>query len=157
MELVLVRVDARLIHGQVSVAWIHDTGVTRLMVANDRAATDSMERSILKMAKPRSIAVLDVLTLDAAADMILKDTSKDKVMLITRTPRDIQGLVDRGVRIDKVNLGNMPPGPGKIKLDESVCADADEMEILRDLVKQGIIVFTQMTPAHPKIDISPKL
>ncbi|MEA4884866.1 MAG: PTS sugar transporter subunit IIB [Clostridia bacterium] len=157
MELVFVRVDSRLIHGQVSTAWVHGTGVNRLMVVNDKAANDPMERALLKMAKPRSIATLDVLTVAQAIGVINKDNSGDKVMLIARTPRDVKGLVDGGINIKKVNLGNMPSGPGRARLDESVCADPEEIEILREMLGAGIVVFSQMTPSSPKNDIRHKL
>ena len=118
MEVTFVRVDSRLIHGQVSTAWVHHTGVNRLMVVNDKAAHDSMERALLNMAKPRNIRVLNVLTIKQAVEMIRNDTGKDKVMIIARTPHDVKGLVDGGVAITELNLGNMPPKEGKIKFEE---------------------------------------
>ncbi len=157
MELVFVRVDSRLIHGQVSTAWVHDTGANRLMVVNDKAANDSMERALLKMAKPRSIGTLDVLTVARAVEVINADNSRDRTMVIARTPRDVKGLIDAGISIKRVNLGNMPSGPGRVKLDESVYADPEEMELLKEMSAAGIVLFSQMTPSSGRNDIGSKL
>mgnify|MGYP000871440480 CR=1 FL=1 len=157
MEVTFVRVDSRLIHGQVSTAWVHHTGVNRLMVVNDKAAHDSMERALLNMAKPRNIRVLNVLTIKQAVEMIRNDTGKDKVMIIARTPHDVKGLVDGGVAITELNLGNMPPKEGKIKFEDTVYADEEEIAALKAMADAGISIYAQTTPVGSKSSLNARL
>ena len=157
MEVTFVRVDSRLIHGQVSTAWVHHTGVNRLMVVNDKAAHDPMERSLLKMAKPRNIRGLDVLTIEQAVEMIKNDTGKDKVMIIARTPHDVKGLVDGDIAIREVNLGNMPPQEGKTRFEDTVHADQEEIKALKAMADAGIVIYAQTTPVGPKSNLNARL
>lgn len=157
MEVTFVRVDSRLIHGQVSTAWVHHTGVNRLMVVNDKAAHDPMERSLLKMAKPRNMRVLDILTIEQAVEMLKSDTSKDKVMIIARTPHDVKGLVDGGIAITELNLGNMPPKEGKVRLEDTVHADEQEMEALKAMAQAGMTIYAQTTPTASKSNLNTRV
>ena len=45
-----LRVDERLIHGQVAMAWTRDLGIQGIMVADDEAASNEMQKMTLKMA-----------------------------------------------------------------------------------------------------------
>ncbi len=157
MELALVRVDNRLIHGQVSTAWVQQLRIDKIIVVNDKAATNPTEKAVLKMAKPRTIKSLEILTVKQAAEMIKTDKSKDRVMVIGQNPRDIKGLMDNGVEINEVNLGNMHGGPGKTILDDCIAADDEELEILKEWNAKGIKMFSQMTPSSSRTDINKKL
>jgi len=157
VEVVLVRIDNRLIHGQVSTMWVGNHKVDRLIVANDAAAKNPVEKSVLKMAKPRTIKSLDILTVAEAAKLILSDKSKDRAMVVTRVPQDIRGLLDAGVPMTEVYVGNMHGGPGKEQLDQCVAVDEEEKALLTEFARQGITLISQMTPSSPRTELNKKL
>ena len=47
-----VRIDHRLVHGQVAFSWTHYLGATRIIVIDDKAASDDFQKMALKMSKP---------------------------------------------------------------------------------------------------------
>ncbi len=157
MELVLVRIDNRLIHGQVSTMWVGNHKIERLIVANDAAAKNPVEKSVLKMAKPRTVKSLDILTVADAAKLILNDKSKDRTMVVSRVPQDIKGLIEAGVTITEVYVGNMHGAPGKEQLDQCVFADEEEKAALKGFADAGIALISQMTPSSPKTELNKKL
>jgi mannose/fructose/N-acetylgalactosamine-specific phosphotransferase system component IIB len=157
VELVLVRIDNRLIHGQVSTMWVGNHKIDHLIVANDAAAKNPVEKSVLKMAKPRTIKALDVLTVAEAAKLILSDKSKSRAMVVGRVPQDIRGLLDAGIAIKELYVGNMHGGPGKEQLDQCVAVDPEEKATLKGFVQEGITLISQMTPSSPRSELNSKL
>jgi len=157
MELVLVRIDNRLIHGQVSTTWVQNHRIDHLIVANDAAAKNPMEKSVLKMAKPRTVNKLDILTVAEAANLIKADKTKDRTMVVSRVPQDIKGLIEAGIEIQEIYVGNMHGAPGKSQLDQTVFADQEEVDTLKGFVAKGITLTSQMTPSSPKTDLVKKL
>ena len=47
-----VRVDHRLVHGQVAFTWTHFLAATRIIVIDDAAASDEFQKMALNMSKP---------------------------------------------------------------------------------------------------------
>ena len=157
MELVLVRIDNRLIHGQVATAWVLDKRIDHLVVANDAVAKNSMEKSVLKMAKPRTVKALDVLPVAEAANLLKFDKSKDRTMVVTRVPQDVKGLIDNGIKLTEVYVGNMHGAPGKVQLDRCVFADEEELKIFKEFNAAGIELISQMTPSSSRTELGKKL
>ena len=48
-----LRVDYRLVHGQVAISWSRALGVDCILVANDEVAKDEMRQSMLRISKPQ--------------------------------------------------------------------------------------------------------
>lgn len=157
MDVVLIRIDNRLIHGQVSTAWVQQHRIDHLIVANDAAARNPMEKSVLKMAKPRTVKSLDVLTVAEAAKLIKNDKSRDRTMVVTRVPQDVKGLIENGIEVKEIYVGNMHGAPGKVQLDQCVAADEQELATLRGFSAAGISLISQMTPSSAKTELNKKL
>src|SRR3954466_9627966 len=98
-----VRIDNRLIHGQVTVAWTRRLGVRRLIVCNDEVAADDLQRMLLPQAA-RGLPT-DVLPVDGT----LAESAGADVMIIAKHPGDVFRLVEGGLRPEVVNVGNVAP------------------------------------------------
>lgn len=61
-NIVLSRIDERLIHGQVGVQWVGFAGANLVLVANDEVAEDPVQQNLMEMVLAEGIAV----RLDAA-------------------------------------------------------------------------------------------
>jgi PTS system mannose-specific IIB component len=147
MAIVFVRIDNRLIHGQVSAAWMaaFDAGV--ILVADDGVAQDDIQRKVLHMAAPAGCRV-DVLTTGDAAGKILSGAyDRDKVFLLVKTPAGIKAIVDAGVAIPEVNIGNMHYSPGKRQISKSVSVDDRDVEIFRELAGKGVKLEVRWLPS----------
>ncbi len=117
MPIIHVRIDDRLIHGQIAAAWARVLNVQRISVISNTAATNKPQQELLKMSAPPGVAV-DVLSINDAASKILANSyDKERVMLIVDSPKSLYELVRQGVRIGEANLGNLGGGkPGSKKL-----------------------------------------
>ena len=54
----VIRVDYRLIHGQVAISWVRKAGVDYLVVADDHAASDALVKMTMKLAQPSGVCLL---------------------------------------------------------------------------------------------------
>ena len=127
MTIVAARVDERMIHGQVAMVWTNTVGANRLMVVNDEVVRDDMAIQGLKIARPAG-----------------------KKLAISSVAKAIEG----GVPITSFNVGNLSEKPGSKKIKPSVALTADDIAIIRRLLKQGITITAQMVPNESKTSIA---
>lgn len=107
MAITAVRIDGRLIHGQVANLWTTKLGVSRIMVIDDKVAASDIEKSGLKLARPTGID-LSVLPEKTAAEHIKRGGyDSQKVFIVVKRPQILLDLVNDGVKLDTINVGNM--------------------------------------------------
>jgi|SRR5690554_190774 len=144
-NIVLTRIDNRLIHGQVATQWSGVLGVNLLLVANDEVSTNKMRQNLMKMAAP-SYAQTRFFSLDKTIEIIHKASDKQKIFIICETPQDVLKLVEGGVPIDKVNIGNMHMAEGKRQVVGSVAVDDSDVEAFRKLQELGVELEIRRVP-----------
>ena len=107
MEIVNVRIDDRLIHGQVATVWSQVTRATRIMVVDDAVVKDPVNKEALKMACP-SQCKLSILTVEkAAANLCAGKYEGERVFIVAKNPKTIRGIYEKGFHMEAVNVGNM--------------------------------------------------
>ena len=133
----LLRVDDRLIHGQVVLGWGAAIKPDRIVLADDEVAASEWERSIYAEGWPDvriSIASLE----DAARQLAGGVFDRERIILLLRNPRGVIALMDLGIPVTEVNIGGLHFREGREKLVDGVYIDADERAALRELVKRGV-------------------
>lgn len=149
------RIDNRLIHGQIVTAWIQETKVRAILVADDKAAADSFQQSLLKLAVPQGIQLI-IKSLSDAAALIARDVSNVGVLLIVRSAMDAKVLLDLGVKVEKWTLGNIT---GRKSEQERKCvlkyvfATQNDADALMAIYQSGIKVVAQSVPSESSYDI----
>ncbi|MDR2977135.1 MAG: PTS sugar transporter subunit IIB [Streptococcaceae bacterium] len=146
MTIVNVRIDGRLIHGQVAMLWVPSLGIDRVMVVGDEIAADDFGKEALKLAKPTGTN-LSILPVEKAANNILAHRyDSQKVMIVTRETAALVALKKAGVDITEVNVGNVSNADGKTTIYKSVFLSPQEAADLRELNSLGVKLVHQMTP-----------
>jgi PTS system N-acetylgalactosamine-specific IIB component len=105
-NIVLSRIDERLIHGQVGVQWVGFAGANLVLVANDEVAEDTVQQNLMEMVLAEGIAVR-FWSLQKTIDNIHRAADRQKILLVCRTPTDFLKLVEGGVPVTRINVGNM--------------------------------------------------
>ncbi|HZX94346.1 MAG TPA: PTS sugar transporter subunit IIB [Myxococcales bacterium] len=146
----LVRVDNRLVHGQVLEAWLPALDAQGILVADDEAAGNVLARSAMALAIPPGIN-FQVMRLDAAAEVLQpggKGPQSARTLLLLREVRDAVRLRGRGVPIPRLNLGNVHFGAGRKQVSASVFLDAAELAGLDQLAQSGTEVEVRAVPSE---------
>jgi mannose/fructose/N-acetylgalactosamine-specific phosphotransferase system component IIB len=147
MTWVLRRVDDRLIHGQVVVAWGNHLRPRRIWVVDDAAASSAWERELLSTAAPPGIAVRVLSLAEAAADYATEETAEGPAILLMRDLKTAIALADAGVTLQMLNLGGIHYTPGRTKINEYIYMDDADRERARRLIAAGVILEVQDVPA----------
>ncbi len=105
-NIVLTRIDNRLVHGQVATQWCGAIGANLILVANDEVAGNSLRQGLMNMAAP-AYAAMRYWTIQKTIDTIHKASAKQLIFIVCENPQDVVKLVEGGVPIKKVNIGNM--------------------------------------------------
>jgi len=159
MSWVLHRVDDRLIHGQVVIAWGHRLSPRRIWVADDASAANAWEREQLRSAAP-DVDVRVVTVADAAAAHAGEAASEGAAFLIVRDLETALILVEAGARIAMLNVGGLHYAPGKTKVHEYVYLDDADRAAARALLAHGVRLEVQDVPAsrpQPLASLDPTL
>lgn len=151
----MMRVDDRLIHGQVAVMWSKELGVERIIVASDVVASNSLQVSALKMAAPAGIKAA-ILPIEKAVG-ILNDPRSEamKILVISNNPEDLlkvlQGIKERPV-LNVANYGRIGGGDlsSKTKVSESVYVTEHDREVIEKLKETGVELIHQPLPSDTR-------
>ena len=159
MSWILHRVDDRLIHGQVVVAWGMRFRPARIVVADDESAANAWEKELLESAAP-DVQVRVVGLAEAAADYAAEAARPGGAFLLVRGLPGARALVECGAAIPKFNLGGIHYAPGRVKLNEYVYLDDRDREAARALLARGVKLEVQDVPAtrpQPLHELDPQL
>jgi mannose/fructose/N-acetylgalactosamine-specific phosphotransferase system component IIB len=152
MRISLIRVDDRLIHGQVAVGWTQALGIEQILVADDAVSVDESQKDLVLMAVPAGV-VGDVLSVEDAAAVLEASSSDIPTMILVRGPQELAALHAAGVSMPVVNIGNVHTGPGRQRLTKEVHATDAEIEIWRALAAAGVKLEAQWLPGSPTTDL----
>ncbi len=141
-----VRVDHRLIHGQVAFAWTKSLGIDCILVASDSVAKDNLRMSALRMAAPSGVKVVIKSIEDSAANILSGKTDKYNLMIVLENIKDADRLTEKVTEIKKVNLGGVKKEEGKKQISKAVSVSEEECNILRKMNERGIALEVQMIP-----------
>lgn len=146
-NIVLTRIDNRLIHGQVATMWSSTVGANLLLVANDEVANDSFRQGLMDMAAP-SFAQTRYFSIEKTIKIIHKASDKQQIAIICENPQDVVKLVEGGVPIKEVNIGNMHMAQGKKQISKAVCVDEDDIKAFTRLNELGVKLEIRRVPSE---------
>ena len=152
-NILLTRIDNRLIHGQVGVTWTMTLGANLIIVADDEVAKDTLQQQLMEVTAASSGASVRFFTLQRTIDIIDKAAPHQKIFIICRTPEEVLKLIDGGVPIKEVNVGNMHFDKGKKQISKKVYVDDKDMKNLREIKNRGINIYIQDVPGNIKEQI----
>ncbi len=154
MGIVLVRVDSRLIHGQILEAWIPFTRADSILVVNNEVAINLQRRTIMEMAIPSKINVVFD-TVEEAVDDFLNGGFKDKnILILFENVKDAKDAYDKGFVFKSLNLGNMHFCEGKVQVSSNLCMGNSDCESLAEFVEKGVSIDSRSVPNEKTLEIN---
>lgn len=152
----LVRVDERLLHGQVAIGWTSNSGANTILVANDEAQKDQVKAMALNLAKPTGVK-LYIRGVEESGKIVEKFAAakKAQVLVLVRTIQDALKLI-KGANgtIQELNVGGLKYEQGKRKLNDYVAVSDQDISDLKVIQKMGVELDFRMLPRDKKISLS---
>ncbi|NLB72300.1 MAG: PTS sugar transporter subunit IIB [Chloroflexi bacterium] len=152
-NILVARIDDRLIHGQVVTSWIRSYPITNILIVAEDLANNQLMQRIYKSVAPEGIEVTVLNNQDAIQLLAEKEGKSENLMLLAKTPEVFEFLVDHDVPLSKIVLGGMGSKPGRETLIRNISANVAERESFRRLIQRGIKIVYQMVPVDKEIEI----
>ncbi len=147
--LVLVRVDDRLLHGQIVCAWAPYLKATALVVASDEAAGDSLSGEIMKSCGYEGMKVQVESVEEASRDRGLSGAGR--VILVVADIKDAMRIYDGGVKFRSINIGNVHHEDGGRRFSPSVMLDGADEAMLERFESFGVEIEIRDVPASAPV------
>ena len=151
-NLVLTRIDDRLIHGQVMTAWIKNRKANQVVIIDDDVANDEYMIDVLEMAIPEEIAI-GIFTKEDGVLFFSQGLDKPTILLV-KGPEALNYLVDHGITIDEVDVGGMGARNDRSVLYKNISTSAQENEEFKQLLEKNVNVFIQVMPQDKPVSIA---
>ena len=145
-EIALIRVDFRLVHGQVVVKWSKVAKATKIIVINDVIANDKTLKSVYKMAAPAGVKVLCYSFEKGMAKYKERQFADGRAMVMFKDINDCYRAWKSGFEMPKLQLGNAPRGTDKKPLNNEVYVTEKEKELLKEMAAAGVDIVVHTIP-----------
>jgi PTS system mannose-specific IIB component len=164
-----VRVDDRLIHGQVTVGWRQYLRYAEIWVVDDVACEDPYLQDALRLAAPEGVDVRVVGLGEAGAllasnvkprlrghqtSSVKRETlrARYEVLILVRNPEAALALVEAGVPLKRLNVGNLSSRPGSVRAFKNISLTPGHVEALDELAERGVCITFQLAPEDAQAD-----
>lgn len=151
----LLRIDDRLLHGQVAYGWTSSLGANVILIVNDDAKSDPVKVMTMNMAKPPNVK-LYIRGIEESGEIVQKfsESQKSNVLVVVKDIKDAYQLIQAsGGVIESVNVGGLRYEEGKRKLTDLIAVDEQDIAILKNLQQMGVSLDFRMLPRDRQRDL----
>ena len=146
----LLRIDDRLVHGQVALTWTPSLGADCLVVANDKAAKDDFLKMTMNLAKPAAAKLL-IKSLADTVTFLSDERSKNmKIFVLVNSVKDAAVLSGAITEIQSINFGGIRGKEGSRLISKAIAVNEDDVTIIKELLAKGIELEIRQVPTDKK-------
>lgn len=150
--ILLLRVDHRLLHGQVVFSWCSALNPNCILVANDEVVADELRKTTLRLSKPAGTKLVMKSIDDSIAAINSGRTDKYRLFVVVSNVRDATRLATECEQIHEIDLGGTKPVEGTHKVSKMVNLTDEEEAMLSTVQEQGVDVFVQSVPSDTRTE-----
>lgn len=147
----LLRVDHRMLHGQVAFSWTNNIDADCILIANDGVAGDELRKTTMKLAKPQGVKLVIKNVADSITALNSGVTDKYKLFIVVESVEDAYKLTKNVSFIKSINLGGVKSKEGTRNISKAVNLLPEEEEMLKELDKAGIEIEIRQLPTDTKV------
>ncbi|MFS1206270.1 PTS sugar transporter subunit IIB [Enterococcus faecium] len=149
-----IRIDHRLLHGQVVFSWSKSLQINRILVVNDEAANDEFKKMSLELSKPQGIK-LNIFTVENTLTKISKiEALSENIMMIFGNTKDVRQFCESYSNVKEINYGGIIKKKGSKQFSNAIFLTENEIEDAKVLKSMGIKQFMQQVPTSKKEDLN---
>lgn len=146
----LLRVDHRLLHGQVAFSWTQYVGADCILIANDNVPDDELRKTTIKLAKPPSVKLVIKNINDSIESIKSGVTDKYNLFIVVESVNDAWRIASAVEEIKSINLGGIKAKEGSKNISKAINLLPEEIEQLQQLVGKGVEVEIRQVPNERK-------
>lgn len=150
MPISFVRIDDRIIHGQIVTKWSKFKKCHGILVVGDDIVQDEFRCKVLKAAAPSNVKV-GVYGLQEGMEKIAKaKEAQNSYFVISNSPLTFDKLLEMGVDFGgELNVGPMSARETAKNMGRNLAITPKEKEAFDRISERGVRVYFQLTPDDP--------
>jgi len=149
----MVRVDHRLLHGQVAFSWTSTLSADCILIADDDTAKNDLKKSAMKLAKPNGVKLV-IKTVDKAIESLNEGvTDKYNLFIVVANIESAAKLISGYPEIKQLNLGGTLPSKDKANISKVISITENERALLNKMINQGVDINIQMVPSDREVNV----
>lgn len=149
----LIRVDFRMIHGQVIVKWLKRTGANKILAINDEIAFDPFLADIYRMSAPVGVGIETMTKDDAIAKLKALDSGNEKILILLKNVEDAYYCFKNGMPMPHLQIGGLGAGPNRINVFGAIALDNKDAKTLKEMSDAGVDVYFHLVPDESKASL----
>lgn len=157
MTIVATRIDGRLIHGQVANLWTTKLNISRIMVVDEDIVNSDLEKTALKLATPAGIKLSVFFNDTATTEIYTGRYDSQRLLIVAKRPKTFLGLMNKGVTLTELNVGNMSQTPETRSVTRSINVVDEDIQDFDAIQAKGTHLIAQMVPGDTPADFIPLL
>lgn len=146
----LIRIDDRLIHGQVAFTWTPALNINCIIVANDRAATDEFQKMTLGLAKPVGVKLVIKTVRETISFLNDARNATLAMLVLIDSVEDAHTLVSEVPGIGSINFGGIRARQGAKPVSKAVALTDNDIVLIRELLEKGVELEVRQVPTDKK-------
>lgn len=153
MENIIIRIDDRLIHGQVLVGWCNSYHFKKFIICDDEILENEWEKNLLLTAAPSNLKIEILSSKDTC--QFIKDNfdTSTQTLILVNSPKQIKKMREIGLPIKTINIGGIHYKENRKQYLLYLFLDEEEVRIFKDLITNGYIFECQDLPTNKKYDL----
>lgn len=149
----LIRLDYRLIHGQVVTKWVKQANADRIIIVNDALANDEFLGSVYKMAAPSDVRV-SIFSIEKAMKRWEKNQfGEGNVLMLFKSVEDARNMQKQGFPMESLQIGGLGGGNGRVNTPCGISFDAKDASLLKEMEADGCEVYIHVVPSQQKFEL----
>lgn len=149
----LLRIDDRLVHGQVALTWTPAVGAECLVVANDKVARDDFLKMTMNLAKPANAKLLIKSIADTVTFLSDERSKPMKILVLVNSVQDAATLADALPEVQSINFGGIRGKEGARAISKAIAVTDADVPLIRDLLTKGIELEVRQVPTDERRSI----
>ena len=145
-NIAFLRIDDRLVHGQVIVGWLPEIKPDNLVVVNNNVAEDAMRQDLMSLSVPPDID-LEFYSVEDISDEEVNENS----FILVSSPKDAWECLQKDIKPMRFNVGGMHSKDGKEEIFEALHVDDEDRKYFDLIIKSGVEPIFQPTPQNQPI------
>lgn len=152
MSIELIRIDDRLIHGQVATTWLKDYQIEQVIIADDETSINEMKKTMATVAAPTGVRV-HVFDVEKFIQVTKRNPIKRRTLLLFTNPEAVKKVLDSGIDVPEVFVGGMRSTPERRRISKAVNISEAEEAIFKELDQRGVSLIVQTVPRDEKNEL----
>jgi fructoselysine and glucoselysine-specific PTS system IIB component len=150
----LIRIDDRLVHGQVAFTWVPSLGIDCLIVANDIVAKDDFQKMTLGLAKPANVKLLIKSVADTISFLSDEKNKTAKILVLINSVKDASALANSISEITSINFGGLRAKENAKLISKAVAVTEEDIALIQGLLQKKIELEIRQVPTDEKQNVA---